>query len=75
MRIGDAKQGSIIDALTGVEADAVHAALERMHVRDRERVAKGELSAADLHLIPALLARRSTLHLPAAAGTRFKVRR
>jgi hypothetical protein len=61
--------------LTGAEADAMREAIVRMHERDRERVASGELSGSDLHAFPAGWARRSTLVLTPAATTKYKIRR
>jgi len=61
--------------LTGAEADAMRAAIVRMHERDRERVASGELAGSDLHAMSAEQAQRSTLVLTPAATTKYKMRR
>jgi hypothetical protein len=59
--------------LTGAEADAMRAAIGRMHERDRERVASGELTGSDLHALPAEWARQSTVVLTPAAATKYKM--
>jgi hypothetical protein len=61
--------------LTGAEADAMRAAIVRMHERDRERVASGELTGSDLHAFPAEWARQSSVVLTTEATTQFKTRR
>ena len=48
------------------------AVIERMHERDRERVAAGEISAQDLHFIPAEMARTSVVVWTEAAVRRFR---
>ena len=53
-------------------APGLREAIERMHVRDRERVAAGEISAADLHFIPAEMARTSVVVWTEAAVRRFR---
>ncbi len=57
---------------TDVGARALHEAVERMHLRDRERVTSGELTDADLHFIPAAMARRSIVRWTDAAVCRFR---
>lgn len=52
--------------------EEIEAALQRMHARDRERVRSGEISAQDLHFIPADVARNSIVHWSAATTTRFR---
>lgn len=47
-------------------------AIKRMHERDRERVAAGEISAQDLHFIPAEMARTSVVIWTEAAVRRFR---
>jgi len=61
-----------VAVVTGAEALALHDALNRMHVRDRERVIAGELSAEALHFIPAEMARNSVVRWTDAAVRRFK---
>jgi hypothetical protein len=58
--------------LTGAEADAMRAAIVRMHERDRERVASGELTGEDLHASSPEWARSTTLVLTPEATTKFK---
>lgn len=47
-------------------------AVERMHVRDRERVIAGEIAAEDLHFIPAETAKKSIVRWTAAAVRWFR---
>lgn len=47
-------------------------AIKRMHERDRERVAAGEISGQDLHFIPAEMARTSVVIWTEAAVRRFR---
>lgn len=47
-------------------------AIKRMHERDRERVAAGEINAEDLHFIPAEMARKSVVVWTEAAVRRFR---
>lgn len=72
MKMRDATAGKTADTLTGDAADAVHAALERMHVRDRERVSAGAIKASALHMIPAVSARTATIRWTRATTVRFK---
>ncbi len=53
-------------------AAGLREAIERMHERDRERVAAGEISAQDLHFIPAEMARTSVVVWTEAAVRRFR---
>ena len=60
------------DADVDSTAAELREAIERMHERDRERVAAGEISAQDLHFIPAEMARRSVVVWTEAAVRRFR---
>jgi hypothetical protein len=60
------------DISTDAGARVLHEAVERMHLRDRERVSSGELADADLHFIPAAMARRSIVRWTDAAVCRFR---
>ena len=57
-----------VDSTTAERREAI----ERMHERDRERVAAGEISAQDLHFIPAEMARKSVVVWTEAAVRRFR---
>ena len=54
-------------------ASGLREAIERMHVRDRERMIAGEIVAEDLHFIPAEMAKRSTVLWTEAALRRFRL--
>lgn len=60
------------DADVDITAAGLREAIERMHERDRERVAAGEISAEDLHFIPAEMARKSVVAWTEAAVCRFR---
>lgn len=60
------------DADVDSRAAELREAIERMHERDRERVAAGEISAQDLHFIPAEMARTSVVVWTEAAVRRFR---
>lgn len=70
--------GAACPALPDQDADeesraaGLREAIERMHERDRERVAAGEISAQDLHFIPAEMARTSVVVWTEAAVRRFR---
>lgn len=58
---------SIVKVATSIQAVALLEAVERSHARDLERVMAGELEARALHVIPAEMARQSTIRLSAAS--------
>ena len=60
------------DADVDSTAAELREAIERMHERDRERVAAGEISAQDLHFIPVEMARTSVVVWTEAAVRRFR---
>jgi len=66
------RRNVVCRVVTGAEALALQDALNRMHVRDRERVIAGELTAEALHFIPAEMARNSVVRWTDAAVRRLK---
>ena len=64
--------GQPSDNTADTEAAELAAAITRMHARDRARVAAGELRDADLHLIPAEMARRSIVRWVQQTTFRFR---
>ena len=70
----DEASSALADQSVDVEstAAALREAVERSHVRDRERVIAGEIRAEDLHFIPVEVAKRSTVHWTDAAVRRFR---
>ena len=65
---------AVLDQNATIEGAAVglREEIERMHERDRERVAGGEINAQDLHFIPAEMARTSVVVWTEAAVRRFR---
>jgi hypothetical protein len=61
------KSSDVQNLLSGDDFRTLADRLERMHVRDRERVIAGEIRAEDLHFIPPEMARRSIVRWTEAA--------
>lgn len=74
----EVQAGAPSPALSNQDADVertaagLSKAIERMHERDRQRLAAGEITAEHLHLIPVEMAKRSVVIWTEAAVRRFR---